>query len=647
MAASNSPCMEQGLFPYRLRKGQEDIVKSISNTLEASSHLVMDSGTGSGKTVCALAPTLAYALKHDKRVLYLTRTNSQQRQVIFELRKINAKQSIYGVGVQGRNQMCPAMEQDSLLANGSSEELSKVCAKRKMEVLAAISKGAAPKSCKYFATVCAKDMSAVREWARDSLPTVEEFAVRCKEESCCPYELNKSLILEATLVTAPYIYFFNPFIRTRLLEWMGCNLEDIILIIDEAHNLPDYARDIESAELSLRSLEMAKKEALEFGNLRTSDGLLIGELMDRICSIIENLKNEYMGRNDDDSLLPPGEFIGELMHAYKTTSRKLKAVANDLVIHGEIIKDVRLKDGKLPRSYINSVGNFLMLWVEIADEDFIKLISGPVKTRLEVFCLEPVHATKPITECHSSIHMSGTLTPLEEYRDTIGLPEETVLSSFPPPFPKENRLVLYVEDVTTRYEELARDKDIVMRMERHITGISGAFNKNTAFFFPSFRLLNNFLENGLDICNEKNCYVEEQGMSQSEVMRVVEGFKSQSSSGSVLMSVVGGRLSEGMDYPAEQMEILVIVGIPYPKPTAKQKALELFYDHKFGKGWDYAVKAPTTRRLLQTIGRLIRNEKDRGVAVILDKRATHFKSYLPDLKISFQVVADCRAFFGD
>jgi DNA excision repair protein ERCC-2 len=637
--------MEHKLFPYPFRKGQEDIVKHISDTVERSSHLVMESGTGSGKTVCALAPTLDYALKHEKRVLYLTRTNSQQRQVIFELRKINAKQKIYGAGVQGRNQMCPAMEQDELLAKGSSEELSKVCGKRKMEVLAAISKGAAPKSCTYFARVCTKDLSALREWAQDTLPTVEELAARCKEESCCPYELNKSLILEATLVTAPYIYFFNPFIRTRLLEWMGCNLEDIILIIDEAHNLPNYARDIESAELSLRSLELAKKEAMEFGNLRTSDGLIIGDLMDSINSIIENLKKEYMGKNDDDSMLPPGEFSGELMHAYKTTSRKLKAVANDLIIHGEIIKDVRLKDGKLPRSYINSVGHFLMLWLELADEDFIKLISGPVKTRLEIFCLEPVHATKPIIECHSSIHMSGTLTPLEEYRDTIGLSEETVLASFPPPFPKENRLVLYVEDVTTRYEDLARDKNIAMRMENHITGISGAFKRNTAFFFPSFRLLNNFREKGIDVCNEKNCYVEEQGMSQSEVMRVVEDFKSQS--GSVLMSVVGGRLSEGMDYPAEEMEILVIVGIPYPKPTAKQRALELFYDRKFGKGWDYAVKAPTTRRLLQTIGRLIRDEKDRGVAVILDKRATHFRSYIPELKISFQPVMDCRKFFGE
>ena len=135
-------------------------------------------------------------------------------------------------------------------------------------------------------------------------------------------------------------------------------------------------------------------------------------------------------------------------------------------------------------------------------------------------------------------------------------------------------------------------------------------------------------------------------MTQSDLMDVVESFKSNSGGGAVLLSVVGGRLSEGMDYPAEEMEILVMVGIPYPKPTAKQRALEIFYDRKFGKGWEYAVKAPTTRRLLQTLGRLIRDESDRGCAVILDRRAEHFKNYIPDLRSSSDIIRDCREFFN-
>jgi DNA excision repair protein ERCC-2 len=283
--------------------------------------------------------------------------------------------------------------------------------------------------------------------------------------------------------------------------------------------------------------------------------------------------------------------------------------------------------------------------MEQQDENFVKLIHNHEKTKLEIFCLEPAYATKAVLDCHSSIHMSGTLTPLEEYRDSIGLPSESPMAAFPSPFPKENRIVLYAQDVSTRYEDLKKDPSLVPKMEDYLINISCTFPKNTAFFFPSFRLLNNFLGDGLQFALDKRSFVEEQGMNQSQLMDLVESFKSKTQRGSVLLSVVGGRLSEGMDYPAKQMEILIMVGIPYPAPSAKQRALEIFYDRKFNKGWDYAVKAPTTRRLLQTLGRLIRDEKDRGVAIILDRRANQFKEFIPDLKLSNNLILDSQDFF--
>ena len=112
----------------------------------------------------------------------------------------------------------------------------------------------------------------------------------------------------------------------------------------------------------------------------------------------------------------------------------------------------------------------------------------------------------------------------------------------------------------------------------------------------------------------------------------------------LFFSVIGGRISEGMDFPAEQLEIAAIVGIPYPKPTARQRGLQRYYDIKFGKGWEYTVEAPTARKLLQSIGRLIRDEKDRGVAVILDNRAPRFKKYIRDIDESKNLMEDIRKF---
>ena len=75
---------------------------------------------------------------------------------------------------------------------------------------------------------------------------------------------------------------------------------------------------------------------------------------------------------------------------------------------------------------------------------------------------------------------------------------------------------------------------------------------------------------------------------------------------------------------AVALGLAVLVGVPYPKPTAKQRALMHFYETKFRKGWEYTVKAPTYRKMAQAIGRLIRTETDIGAAVILDRRAKQF-----------------------
>jgi DNA excision repair protein ERCC-2 len=87
---------------------------------------------------------------------------------------------------------------------------------------------------------------------------------------------------------------------------------------------------------------------------------------------------------------------------------------------------------------------------------------------------------------------------------------------------------------------------------------------------------------------------------------------------------MGGRISEGIDFPDKDLQVAIIVGVPYPKPTAKQRALMHFYETKFRKGWEYTVKAPTYRKMAQAIGRLIRTETDVGAAVILDRRAKQF-----------------------
>ena len=337
----------------------------------------------------------------------------------------------------------------------------------------------------------------------------------------------------------------------------------------------------------------------------------------------------------------------------KITSKKLHEIVGDLIAYGEKIQEYRQKDGKLPRSYLHKLGIFLDVWASLEMDQYSKLIvaaSQGKNSRVEAFCLDPSVGTDIIRDFHASIHMSGTLEPLEEYRDSMGLSEETELVSYPSPFPQEHRKILFVKDVTTKYGEIVKDNELVSRMGNYISDICNTFPKNTMVFFPSFNTLSLFRNNG-DFANIQRClYVEEQEMSQTDLMDLISEFKTRGNrdgQGAALFSVMGGRISEGMDFPAEQLEIAVIVGIPYPKPTARQRGLQRYYDMKFRKGWEYTVEAPTARKILQSIGRLIRDETDHGIAVILDRRAPRFKQYIQDMEESTDLIDDIRQFISN
>jgi len=615
------------MFPYTPRKYQTEILDLFRTTLYNRGHLILEAGTGSGKTVCALEPALKFALENKKRIIYVTRTNAQQKQVIYELRQITKKNKIFGCSMQGRRNLCLLIKDEPELLDGTPEELSKICADRKRNTLSNQKNG-----CKYFANLCTNNAGDIVRWTKRNLPTAEEFAVYCEEKRLCPHELIKSMINDAIIVVAPYIYFFDPFLRQHLLEMMNVRIDEVLLIVDEAHNLPEYARSLKSVGLSLNTLKLAEKEMSDFGDMEIVENIMISDFCAGMKKILFRIKNEYV--TEEDALVPPNEIESEIMCSFKISSTRLDKIIKNMIMYGEFVKEIKRKEGKLPRSYIHSVASFLLMWVN-ADEHYVKIVNS--KPEFEIYCLDPSLVAGVVNECFFSSHMSGTLTLLDEYRDSIGLPASTRMFSFPSPFPEENRKIFSVDDVTTRYEEFSKDKAIIRKLETYIKDICNSFQKNIIVFFPSFELMKK-----INIPLNKNLYVEEQGMHQKELMGMIESFKSQKNS--VLFSVAGGRISEGMDFPGKTLEIAVLVGLPYPKPTAKQKALQNYYDIKFGKGWEYTVRAPTIRKTLQCIGRLIRDENDKAAAVILDKRAKHFKKQL-DLNETKNVVKDLQTFF--
>ena len=651
---------EQDMFPYRPRPHQEAILSTVRGLLDGEvdkqgpgTHLVMESPTGSGKTICTLVPCLESALARGQRVIYTTRTNSQQLQVMKELRQVvkASKKKVLGMGIQGRGNMCPLVKSRPDWVEGSPEELSALCGDLKKMSL---SKKATDKGlgCPFYMALLSTDMERTMRWVKDELPTIEELVKHCEEKGICPYELAKRLMPGASVVVAPYIFVFHPHIRGRLLEWTKMEPKETVLIVDEAHNLPEFLRELRSIELGQVSLRRAAAEAHENGDPRLAGDIRASELMAAVEEVILSIEMDYFV--DEDGLVPDEELMVQLMSRLKMASPRLQGLIKELMVHGEIIKETKRKAARLPRSYLSRVATFLGAWSALEGEAYVKLVRRDrEQAMVQAYCMDPSMASEALTSMAHTIHMSGTLSPLEEYRGSVGLPSTaTALKTFPSPFAKENLLVAYTDVVTTQYEAMQGDPTLVPRMKDLIVDVCGRVPCNTALFFPSFELMRKMDSLGLSRELEalgRKVFVETQG-DQGLLMETIGAFKAATAvpeaKGAILLAVCGGRVSEGMDFPERELDMALIVGIPYPKPTARLKALQFFYDRRFQKGWEYIVKGPTERKLMQTLGRLVRSETDIGAAVILDSRALSFSERIPGLRFERDPVPAVREFFA-
>ena len=605
------------LFPYEYRPGQRELVRFISNTVDDGMSPVVEAGTGTGKTVSALAATLPTVLERGMKVIYLTRTKSQQKQVIREAAAIG--HGILCVGLQGRTAAsCPMMRDDLDLASGTSEEISKLCSEYKR-------RDAGECRCRFYANIEHTDIESWVERIREEHPEPEGFARLCEEAELCPYEMLKYALPHADVIAASYPFVFMPQILARLVDWIGIPLHRTVIVVDEAHNLPDYLRDVQTFEYSRAALDLAEKEARENGDSEVHEGLTVTDIVGVLREVLGYAVKEYL--IDDDGILPPYFLEDELMSRLGMTSVSIMRIVQALEDIGDSIAERKKQRRKLPRSYIGSMGRFMRAWLTGSEDCHVRLVLGGDNPCFQSYCMDPSGASDPLNECFASVHMSGTLEPIDAYIRDIGLDRAvpTTLNGF---FPRENLLTLYSDEVSMRYEDRFIESNYA-RLRQLLYDTVNSVRVNTAVFFPSYQFMDRMLDDGVASDLGRDIYYERRDMPQEELMEVFDSFRT--SEGSVLFCVTGGRISEGLDFPDKSLELAVLIGIPYPKPTAKMRAMTRYYDAKFGDGRLYVSIIPASRKMRQSIGRLIRSETDRGVAVILDRRAASLRDISPML----------------
>lgn len=607
------------------------MMTEIETAVGTGVNICAEAPNGFGKTCVTLSAILPWIKENAGKVLYCARTHRQLDRVMEEMLEISRHQDVSGVSFRGRRHMC--LNQFVLENADIVAPISEVCGQLK-----------ATGRCSYYEKLKkAGDPDELLEDLSGKVLTAPEIVKLAESKSMCPYEMAKRLARVVDVVALSYLYVFDPWILEVFIPELGTPPSKMVLVQDEAHNVPATALDSASDSLTVRVVRQATREVGDGPYKDTTSFEFCRALTRRMLELTSDMKE------NGEKTVDPQEIVDSVttIAGLDSTDRVLHHMKD----HGLEIKKSLLKAGKFPRSSIHRVGDFLLDWVKCAKrEDFVFFLANMIESgegkrvSLDRVALNPTSVTSPILSMvHSSVAVSGTLSPLDAYAEMLGLGSDVVKATFQSPFAMKNRLGLVVHGLDTTFQN--RSSSMYQRITSHCLAVVSATPGNTGIFTASYSIARSLIEAGLEKRLKRKLFIERPGMKGADNDRMIEDFKSRGErGGAVLLGVQGGRNSEGGDFPGPTMESVVVVGVPYAKLTPRVEALINYYDKVFNqRGKDYAYVLPAMTRAIQAAGRPVRRLDDRGAIVLLDQRfATPYLSrFIPSwLKETLQEVPD-------
>jgi DNA excision repair protein ERCC-2 len=568
-------------FPHdHPRKYQDELMARVEHALGQGRHLMISAPSGIGKTVGALYPTLKFALANDMRVFFVTAKNTQQQIAIETLRRMEVPTA---VAFRARESMC----------------INDIYACRE-------------EFCPHLRDFKPKleKTGVIERLLSQRLILPEEMIKAGREARLCPFELALLEAEKTDVVVCDYNYVFDPQVYFRRF-FLDTDYSDAILVIDEAHNLLQRAMDYYSPSLHRRQVQDLA------GNLRHLDRGLAKEFKvflegvdDFFARVASKQPDEYSQIEDEGRLSGELKFLIASPRAFfdalkPELARLSTRYLLDKISSGHVIPDDPVDD------FCSVLGQFMGVLAMEGDEFSYLYDAG--EEALKIVCKDPSRQlAQRIEGFHSVIAMSATLEPAEFYRQMLGFdPERTETASFPSPFPKKNRKLLVLPHVSTAFRHRSASYDKIGKI---IAATVSARRGNYMALFPSYEFMRS-VARWLDF----PVIVQEPKMTEPQRQEVLEALKSNDPP-KLVLAVQGGLFAEGVDYPGELLSGVVVVSPALPQVSFERELMRRYYDDCYGKGFEYAYLYPGMNRVIQSVGRLIRTETDRGVAVLVCQR---------------------------
>lgn len=593
LQARRDGSIQQLEFPYKeYRPGQRDMAVAVYKAIRANDRLYVQSPTGVGKTIAALFPAVkALGQGLAAKIFYLTaktpgrlvaeRALEDMRQAKLDLRSVTltAKEKIC---------FCPPVNCDPEVCVFARDYFGKV--KRALE-----------------------EIDQHQAFTR---PVIEAIA---QQYQICPFEFSLDLALWGDCIICDYNYAFDP--RVYLHRFFDFSTESYVFLIDEAHNLPDRARSMYSAELD-------KKTALGLQRTLKPHLPALAKKLSAINTVLLEKRKACQAEGK------------EALVAYELPETLLKAIrefcqtAEDWLALNQAaeFRQELLEFYFLCNNYLRTAEYFDIFYVSYFERQ------GQADLKAKIFCLDPAPMlAAPLERSRSTVFFSATLLPMDYFMKLLTGAADHPRRIFQSPFPTENVNLLIHNGISTKYAQRAESYAAIASA---IESIFSARVGNYLVFFPSYAYLAAVLELLKDRLPERQLLVQDRGMTEAARDAFLDRFSAGNQETLVGLAVMGGIFGEGIDLVGERLIGAVVVGVGVPQVCLERDLIKEYFDRQSVSGFAYAYQYPGFNRVLQATGRVIRTEADRGVIVLIDERFTHtrYRQLFPAHWRGFQVV---------
>ncbi len=594
------PSAKNAVFPYKtLRDSQSEMIKECYRDIKHGSRLFCQAPTGIGKTISTLYPSVKCIGEGiADKVFYLTSKQSIRREAYSAMTKMNDA----GVGLR----TCVLSSRESMCHNSAAKLRG-----------GRLSSNCNPDLCPYANGYYNRASDAIAEIissgdAFDS-QKIREIA---EKHRVCPYELSLDLSELCDVIICDYNYVFSP--TVYLKRYFDGEREcKYIFLVDEAHNLPDRAREMFSSKLSKNDFETLMS-MLDENDALTSSAV----------SVITSFDNIGRLCDDDTHYSGDGERIG-----YSISRQMPDSISEALDVFAKKCDNWLKKSIDHPAYfYAEELCFKIYEYRKIAerfDNGYLTFITkDSANISILLYCLDPSNElSHALDRAIASVLFSATLTPTDYFADILGGGKKTVSVSFRSPFPSENLCIAVVDKISTRYED--REKSY-KKISSCIAGTVSARSGNYMVFFPSYSYLSEVKKIFCAKYPRVKVIEQTKNMSPSQKEEFIATFKDDGKT-RIAFCVLGGSFSEGIDLPGDRLIGVICVGVGLPGLSSENNIIRDYYEEKNACGYDYAYTYPGMNSILQAVGRVIRTETDKGIAVLIDDRYSEqkYKSLFP------------------